>query len=130
MIRRSTFGRLAAAAVCLGGSVAYRGVARAQAFEKIRVVVIPTEIPTSLINANALGYFKDAGLAAEVVTLSNGAAATAAVLSSAADIAFSNTMSLVVAHDKGLPARIVIGTDLHRSANPVQGILAVLSHRR
>jgi len=126
MIRRRTFGRLAAGAVVLGASVAYRGVARAQAFEKIRIVVIPTEIPTSLINANAMGYFRDAGLDAEVVALSNGAAATAAVLSGAADIAFSNTMSLIVAHDKGLPARIIIGTDLHRSTNPVQGILAVL----
>ena len=61
---------------------------------------------------NAMGYFKDVGLEAEIIALSNGTAATAAVLSGSADVAFSNTMSLIVAHDKGLPARIIVGTDL------------------
>jgi NitT/TauT family transport system substrate-binding protein len=125
-MRRRTFCRLTSAASLLGVAAEYRRPAGAQPLEKLRIVVIPTEIPVSMINANAMGYFKDAGLDAEVIALSNGAAATAAVLAGSADVAFSNTMSLILAHDKGLPARIIVGTDLHRSTNPVQGILAVL----
>jgi NitT/TauT family transport system substrate-binding protein len=126
MMHRRKFSGLVSAAALVAGTVGWGRPAAAQALDKLRIVVVPTEIPVSMINAGAMGYFKDAGLDAEVIALSNGAAATAAVLSGSADVAFSNTMSLIVAHDKGLPVRIVVGTDLHRSTNPVQGILAVL----
>src|SRR5665213_918971 len=41
------------------------------------------------------------------------------------DIGFSNTFSLVIAHDKGFPLLVVSTTDLHLAKNPVQGFLAV-----
>jgi NitT/TauT family transport system substrate-binding protein len=124
-MRRKLFCGLTSAAA-IGGTCGIQRSAAAQALEKLRIVVIPTEIPVSMINANNLGYFKDAGIDAEVIALANGPAAASAVLSGAADIAFSNTLSLVIAYDKGLPVRVVVGTDLHRATNPVQGILAAL----
>jgi NitT/TauT family transport system substrate-binding protein len=94
--------------------------------EKLRIAVIPTEVSAAAYYANDLGYFKDAGIDPEITSLANGNAATAAVVSGAADIAFSNTFSLAIAHDKGLPVNILTGSDLHRSTNPSQGFLEVL----
>jgi NitT/TauT family transport system substrate-binding protein len=94
--------------------------------DKLRIAVIPTEVSAAAYYANDLGYFKDAGIDAEITSLANGNAATAAVVSGAADIAFSNTFSLAIAHDKGLPVDILTGSDLHRSTNPSQGFLEVL----
>lgn len=99
-----------------------------QPLEKLRIVVIPTEIAAGAYYANDLGYFKDAGIDAEIVSLQSGAAATTAVLSGAADIGFSNTLSLILAHDKGLPVNILSGTDMHRKERPAQGYLAVLKN--
>jgi NitT/TauT family transport system substrate-binding protein len=87
--------------------------------EPLRIVVIPTEVGAGAYYADDLGYFKDAGIDAQIT-------ATAAVISGAADIGFSNTFSLAIAHDKGLPVNILTGSDLHRSTNPSQGFLDVL----
>jgi NitT/TauT family transport system substrate-binding protein len=94
--------------------------------EPLRIVVIPTEVGAGAYYADDLGYFKDAGIDAQITSLANGNAATAAVISGAADIGFSNTFSLAIAHDKGLPVNILTGSDLHRSTNPSQGFLDVL----
>jgi len=94
--------------------------------DTLRIAVIPTEVSAAAYYAADLGYFKDAGIDAEITSLANGNAATAAVVAGAADIGFSNTFSLSIAHDKGLPVNILTGSDLHRTANPSQGFLAVL----
>jgi NitT/TauT family transport system substrate-binding protein len=115
-------------AFCLAAaSAALAGRAGAQTPEHLRVVVVPTEIPISMINANAMGYFRDAGIDAEIVALANGPAGISAVLSGAADIGFGSTLPIVVAHDRGLPVTVVAGTDLHHATNPVQGIFMALA---
>lgn len=98
------------------------GAAAQTALQPLRIVTAPTEIPISMINARDLGYFKDAGIDAQIIALNNGPAGIAAVLSGAADIGFSSSLSLVIAYDKGLPVTLVTGTDLHHATNPVQGI--------
>ena len=102
-----------------------RGV-RAADPVKLRIAVIPTEVSAAAYYANDLGYFRDAGIDVEISSLANGNAATAAVVSGAADIGFSNTFSLAIAHDKGFPINILTGSDMHRTANPASGFLAVL----
>jgi NitT/TauT family transport system substrate-binding protein len=113
---------VAALAIALASSAV---PARAQTLPKLRIVVVPTEIADGMVNAAQLGYFKDAGIDAEIIPLTNGGSAASAVISGAADIAFSNSLSVIVAHDKGLPVTIVVGADLHRAASPDQGLLAV-----
>jgi NitT/TauT family transport system substrate-binding protein len=93
--------------------------------DKLRIVIIPTEVSAAAFYANDLGYFKDAGIDVEINPVANGNAATTAVIAGAADIGFSNTFSLTIAHDKGLPVNILTGSDQHRTANPSQGFLAV-----
>ena len=73
------------------------GVSAQTPLQPLRIVTAPTEIPISMINANDLGYFKDAGIDAQIIALNNGPAGIAAVLSGAADIGFASTLSLVVA---------------------------------
>jgi NitT/TauT family transport system substrate-binding protein len=115
---------ISAAALVLGAALRARGTAAD--LQAVRIVVIPTEVGAGAYYADDLGYFKDAGIDAEITSLANGNAATAAVISGAADIGFSNTFSLAIAHDKGLPVNILTGSDLHRSTNPSQGFLDVL----
>jgi len=98
------------------------GVIAQTPLQPLRIVTAPTEIPISMINARDMGYFKDDGIDAQIISLTNGPAAIAAVLSSSADVGFASTLSLVIAYDKGLPVTAVVGTDLHRATNPVQGI--------
>ena len=98
--------------------------AGSQSLPKVRIIVVATEIADGVVNAAQLGYFKDAGIDAEVTQLTNGGAAASAIVSGAADIAFSNALSVIVAHAKGLPVRIVVGADLHLATSPDQGILA------
>jgi NitT/TauT family transport system substrate-binding protein len=115
---------VATAAVTL--ALALRAGGSAADLEPLRIVVIPTEVGAGAYYADDLGYFKDAGIDAQITSLANGNAATAAVVSGAADIGFSNTFSLAIAHDKGLPVNILTGSDLHRTTNPSQGFLEVL----
>jgi NitT/TauT family transport system substrate-binding protein len=106
-----------------GGSVP----ARAQtALVPLRIALIPSEIAAGAYYANELGYFKSEGIDAQITSLQNGSAITAAVVSGAMDAGFSNTLSLIVAHDKGLPVSILVGTDVHRASDPTNGILEVL----
>lgn len=98
--------------------------AGAQSLPKVRIIVVATEVADGVVNAAQLGYFKDAGIDAEVTQVTNGGVAASAILSGAADIAFSNALSVIVAHAKGLPVKIVVGADLHLATSPDQGILA------
>lgn len=115
-----------ASVLALTFTVAQSGYVRAADPETLRIVVLPTEVSAAAYYAYDLGYFKDAGIDAVISPIANGNAATAAVVAGAADIGFSNTFSLAIAHDKGLPVNILTGSDLHRTANPSQGFLAVL----
>jgi NitT/TauT family transport system substrate-binding protein len=121
--RFKRFAAAAALALCLAANA---GPGAAADPEKLRIVVIPTEVAAGAWYAYDLGYFKDAGIDAEITSLANGNAATAAVVAGAADIGFSNTFSLAIAHDKGLPVNILTGSDLHRTNAPSQGFLAVV----
>jgi NitT/TauT family transport system substrate-binding protein len=118
--------KLIAAGLVLALAVAAHGAVRAADPEPLRIVIIPTEVSAAAYYATDLGYFKDAGIDAQITPVANGNAATTAILAGAADIGFSNTFSLAIAHDKGLPVDILTGSDQHRSSNPSQGFLAVL----
>jgi NitT/TauT family transport system substrate-binding protein len=90
------------------------------------IAVIPSEIAAGAYYARDLGYFKSVGVDAQITSLQNGSAITAAVVSGAMDVGFSNTLSLIIAHDKGLPVTVLLGTDVYRASDPTNGILAVL----
>lgn len=94
--------------------------------EKVSFAVVPIEVAADPYYANDLGYFKSAGIEATIAPLQNGEAIVSAVVSGAIDIGFSNALSLIVAHDKGLPLKILFGTELNAGAAPTNGLLTVL----
>jgi NitT/TauT family transport system substrate-binding protein len=96
------------------------------AAEKVSFAVVPIEVAADPYYANDLGYFKSAGIEATIAPLQNGEAIVSAVVSGAIDIGFSNALSLIVAHDKGLPLKILFGTELNAGAAPTNGLLTVL----
>ena len=97
-----------------------------EATDKVTFAVVPIEVAAVPYYANDLGYFKSAGIDATITPLQNGDAIASAVASGAIDIGFSNALSLIVAHDKGLPLKILFGTELNTGGAPTNGILTVL----
>jgi len=126
-MRRTDFCRHAGIALAAGAAGVPAGAIAQTPLQPLRIITVPTEIPISMINAHDLGYFKDAGIDAQIIALNAGPAGIAAVLSGSAEIGFTSSLSLVVAYDKGLPVTAVVGTDLHRATNPVQGIFVALA---
>jgi NitT/TauT family transport system substrate-binding protein len=97
----------------------------AQARPTIRIGTIPTEIAAAVYYARDLGYFSKAGYDVTIAPISNGAAVSAAVLSGAIDVGFSNPVSLIIAHERGLPVTIIAGAGLHDAKLPTNGIMTV-----
>jgi NitT/TauT family transport system substrate-binding protein len=120
-MKRRTFGASLVGATVLAG----RTATAQPALETVRIAVIPSETAAVAYYASDLGYFQSAGIKAEFTTLQNGSAITAAVVGGSLDVGFSNVMSLIVAHDKGLPVSMLIGTELYRSSDPTDGVLDV-----
>ena len=69
-----------------------------------------------------MGFFKKAGLTVEIQTLANGAAVASAVASGALQIGDSNTLSLAVARQKGLPFVIFAPGALYTSTAPTTAL--------
>ena len=124
--RRSFLARsgAACAAVATVGIPSLRP-ASAQALAAIKIAPIPGDIAGNAYYAAANGYFKKAGLDATFGRMANGAAIVAAVVSGAADVGFSNVISLAIAHSKGLPITALVPANLHVHESPTAGLLAV-----
>jgi NitT/TauT family transport system substrate-binding protein len=122
-VSRRTFFRGALAA---GGSLACApAFVRAQALTPITIAAIPSDISGEAFYGTDMGFFKRHGLDATFVQLANGGAISAAVISGAADVGYSNVISLALAHGRGLPVTILAPANLHLHDAPTAGIMAV-----
>lgn len=90
----------------------------AQTPEVIRIATLPIDVSAEPFYAKELGFFKAAGLDAQLTILRNGAAVTAAVLGGTFDIGSSNIISASTAHEKGLSLVIVAPGALYSSKAP------------
>jgi NitT/TauT family transport system substrate-binding protein len=97
----------------------------AQALSSINIAAIPSDISGSAYYAAANGYFKRAGIEAAFGSFTSGPAIASAVVSGAADVGYSNVISLAIAHSKGLPVTILMPANLHLTSAPTAGLLAV-----
>ena len=112
---------LVAAFLAAGGSTS------AQSLPVIRIAALPIDVSGELFYAADLGFFKDAGLDAQVTILTNGAAVTAALIGGAFDVGASNIISASLAHDKGIELKIVAPGALYESKAPTT-VCAVASN--
>jgi NitT/TauT family transport system substrate-binding protein len=81
-------------------------VARAQA-KTLRIALVPIDNNALPFFAQEMGFFKAAGLAAEVQQMQSGAAMTAAVAGGSIDIASSNIVQLAQAHERKIPFTLI-----------------------
>jgi NitT/TauT family transport system substrate-binding protein len=90
----------------------------AQAPVKIRVAVAGVESYSQGAYAQEMGFYKQAGLEAEVQSLVNGGVITAAVLGGSIDLGTTNGGSMAAAYVRGLPIYCIAPSGLYTSASP------------
>jgi NitT/TauT family transport system substrate-binding protein len=110
--------RFLAAAVTLGLVMVTVPADSQTALTTIRVASTPIDVGAEVYYAQALGYFKAAGLDVQIQSIDNGAAIAAAVAGGAADIGQSNVVSLASAHQKQLPFVVIAPAGTYSSASP------------
>jgi len=91
----------------------------------LRIATIPSEFAAEVYYAKELGYFEKAGLDVQITPVQSGPAIVAALVGGAADIGYSNILSILIARDKGLPLTIVMPANLYETKSATIGILAV-----
>jgi NitT/TauT family transport system substrate-binding protein len=93
---------------CGGGDEgAATGTGSGESPRPVSVGVIPIADVAPIYLGVEQGFFTDRGLDLELVTGQGGAALVPAVVSGQQDFAFSNTLSLMVAKEAGLPLQVV-----------------------
>lgn len=100
---------------------------RAQAPAPLRVSALPTDVGGQAYYAADQGFFKDAGLAVELETLSNGPAVAAAIAAGTLDVGSSNALSLAVAHERGLAFVMIAAAGAYSGKSPTAGFVVLRS---
>lgn len=75
----------------------------------VTVGTLPVAVSAALLHGVDEGIFEDHGLDLQLQSGQAGTALVTAVVSGSVDVAFSSPLSVVLAHDKGLPVQIVSG---------------------
>ncbi len=97
---------------------------RAADLVTIRVAVSPSDDDTApLLYAKATGMFERAGLDVQIQRLGSGSAIASAVTGGAIDIGKSSIISLLAAHQHGIPYSIVGTCALYSSNAPFEGLV-------
>jgi NitT/TauT family transport system substrate-binding protein len=115
-----------AAGVLASLAVALPRVALAQSGQRLTVGVLPpADISGEPYYAESQGFFRAQGLDVSIQPLANGSATIAAVAGGTLDIAYSNMLSMAIAHGRGIDMLILAPANLHVREAPTTGILAV-----
>lgn len=88
-------------------SLATVRTATAQTETTIQIVTVPADVSAQPYYAEDQGFFKKAGLAAEISVLGNGAEVIAALVGGQIQFGAGGTPSIAAAHERGIPIVIV-----------------------
>ena len=100
--------RSVVSAIALGAAVILTSLpGGSQELTKLTIATTPIDIGAQPFYAQDQGFFKAAGIDANIQIISNGGAITAAVVGGSVDIAQSNVVSLAAAHEKGLDLVVI-----------------------
>ncbi|MDO5739974.1 MAG: ABC transporter substrate-binding protein [Ornithinimicrobium sp.] len=92
---------------------------------EIKVGVIPIVDTAPIFLGQEKGFFEEEGLKLEIVQTTGGAAAVPGVTSGSFDVAFGNTVSVMVAVDQGLPLKYLSNGVTTTGTDPdFSGVLA------
>jgi NitT/TauT family transport system substrate-binding protein len=112
-------------ALVVAGSALFAGIhpLRAQTPVKIRVGVGVVESYSQGAYAQEMGFYRQAGLDADVQALVNGGAITAAVIGGSLDLGTTNGGSMANAYVRGLPLYCIAPSGLYTSASPTTQLI-------
>jgi NitT/TauT family transport system substrate-binding protein len=114
---------LAAALAGFAGAAVPRLGSAQQQLATLNIATTPTDIGSEVFYAEERGFFKAAGIDAQVQVISNGAAITAAVSSGAVDVAQSNVVSLASAHQNGIDVAIIAAAGQYARKEPTSALV-------
>jgi len=97
--------------------------ARARAGDPLHIASIPLDAGAEAYYAYDLGYFRDAGIDAQVDSIPSGAAIASAVASGAIDIGFSNLISIAVAYKRNVPVTLLAPGSLYTASIPTSVLM-------
>jgi NitT/TauT family transport system substrate-binding protein len=116
--------RSVVSAIALGAAVFLTSLpGGSQELTKLVIATTPTDIGSEVFYAQDEGFFKSAGIDANVQVISNGAAITAAVAGGSVDIAQSNVVTLATAHERGLDLVIVAPAGAYSNKQPTSALI-------
>jgi NitT/TauT family transport system substrate-binding protein len=108
---------------CAAGLVSIGLPARAQQRSSVRLAAVPIDASGEAYYASDLGYFKEAGLDVDLVSMVNGGVIAPAVSSGSIDIGSSNIVSLATAHERGIPFVVVAPAGMYTSKTTNMGVI-------
>ena len=108
----------------LGAGAAVAATSRpARANDVVRFATPPLDAGAEAYYGLDMQFFRDAGIDAQVQSISNGSAVASAVASGAADIGFSNLISIATAFKKGVPLTIIAPASLYLASDPTSVLM-------
>lgn len=110
--------RSALALLALPLFVANGGVVSGQELAKLRVLAPANDGFRALFYGVRAGIFRRYGVEVEPTIANSGAAAAAALAGGAADVAYTNTATVILAHRRGIPMRVLVPAALYMSEKP------------
>lgn len=107
----------------LGAGLAAAAASPAWANDPLHIATVPIDAGAEAYYAYDQGFFRDAGIDAQVDTIASGAAVAAAVASGAVDIGFSNLISIAVAYKHNVPVTLLAPASLYLASAPTSVLM-------
>jgi NitT/TauT family transport system substrate-binding protein len=95
----------------------------ARAADAVHVATPPLDAGAECYYALDMGFFRDAGIDAQVEGISNGAVIASAVSSGAADVGFANLLSIATAYKRNLPLTVIAPGSLYVASDPTSVLM-------
>jgi NitT/TauT family transport system substrate-binding protein len=100
------------------------GGSRAMAADApVRIATLTIDASASCYYAQEQGFFKNAGIAADIQGITSGGAIVAAVSSNAVDVGFANLVSAVAAFSRNLPVTLVAPGSVDVETMPTNALI-------
>jgi NitT/TauT family transport system substrate-binding protein len=107
-----------AASLALGSLPRY-----ASAADQLRIATSPLDAAAEAYYGLDMGFFKDAGIDAQIQQIASGAAIASAVAGNAADIGFSNMISVAAAFKRNVPFTLIAPASLYIDKDPTSVLM-------
>ncbi|HXF33771.1 MAG TPA: ABC transporter substrate-binding protein [Candidatus Acidoferrales bacterium] len=89
----------------------------------VRIGALAIDLSLEPFYAQQMGFFKKAGLAAEITPFSSGSAAAAALIGGTIDVAITDTITIASAHARGVPISYIAPGGEQTSSEPTYTVI-------